>query len=309
MKIAVVVPVCNEQHTLEALAEGIAAQLAEHDYRILFIDDGSTDVSYRKMLTIRSENDRVDVLKFSENQGKTRALAVAFGRVDADVVVTMDADLQDDPAELPRLLAKLDEGLDLVCGWKEKRHDPIHKTLPSKVYNGAIGKIFGLDIHDVNTGYKAMRGEVAKSLTLYADLHRLIPVMAAQKGFKVGEIAVKHHARQFGKSKYGMSRFYEGIRDAARLWFGARAERYAWVNLAHWQLATGVGLVLTVLGVVLVLGEFEPLLGAAVLGVGIIQTIASFGLVLAGNLSRALDRLAAAESGLDVIAEEHCGEA
>lgn len=309
MNVVVVVPACNEHHTLEALAEGIAEQLADHDYRILFIDDGSTDVTFRKMLKIRQDNDRVDVLKFSRNQGKTRALAVAFRRVDADVVVTMDADLQDDPKELPRLLAKLDDGLDLVCGWKEKRNDPIHKTLPSRVYNGAIGKVFGLDIHDVNTGFKAMKGEVAKSLTLYADLHRLIPVMAAQQGYRVGEIAVTHHARQFGKSKYGLSRFYEGIRDAARLWFSARNERYAWIQVDAWRLATGLGLVLVVLGTVLLLGEFDGPIGPVVLGASLLMVLVSAWLAAVGRLSRAIEALADAEADIDCVEEEHVGHA
>lgn len=219
MKVCVVIPACNEEATLEPLAEGIAAELAAQDYRILFIDDGSTDGSYTAMCRLRDQNPRIDVLKFARNCGKTLALAAAFAEVDegTDVVVTMDADLQDDPAELPRLLAKLDEGFDLVCGWKARRHDPIHKTFPSKIYNTAINLAFGLKIHDVNTGYKAMRTAVAKSLTLYADMHRLVPILAAQAGFRVTEIPVRHHPRRFGHSKYGMSRFYQGIRDACRL--------------------------------------------------------------------------------------------
>jgi glycosyltransferase involved in cell wall biosynthesis len=227
MKVCVVIPACNEEATLAPLAEGLVSELAEYDYRILFIDDGSTDGSYAAMLQLREANPRIDVVKFARNCGKTLALAVAFAQIEGDVVVTMDADLQDDPKELPRLLAKLDEGFDLVCGWKADRQDPIHKTLPSKVYNTLINKTFGIAIHDVNTGYKIMRMDVAKSLTLYADLHRLIPIMAAQSGYKVGEIPVKHHPRRFGHSKYGMSRFYEGLRDAARLWRLGRSARMA----------------------------------------------------------------------------------
>jgi len=209
--------VCNEERTLEPLALGVAEHLANHQFRILFIDDGSTDGSRDVLARLRDQHDFVDLIQFSHNCGKTMALAVAFTRVNGDVVVTMDADLQDDPAELPRLLAKLDEGYDLVCGWKAKRNDPIHKTFPSKIYNTTINWLFGLAIHDVNTGYKAMRMEVARSLTLYADMHRLIPIMAKQAGYRVTEIPVTHHPRRFGHSKYGMSRFYQGIRDACRL--------------------------------------------------------------------------------------------
>jgi glycosyltransferase involved in cell wall biosynthesis len=227
MKVTAVIPVYNEEHTLEALARGITDQLAAHDYRMLFVDDGSTDGSYEVLLRLRAENDRIDVIKFARNCGKTQALAVAFAQVSGDVVVTMDADLQDDPVELPRMLAKLDEGYDVVCGWKANRRDPFHKTIPSRVYNTGINALFGLSIHDVNTGYKAMRVAVAKSLTLYADLHRLIPIMAAQAGFRVTEIPVTHHPRRFGHSKYGFSRFYQGVRDAARLWFRGHAARAA----------------------------------------------------------------------------------
>lgn len=227
MKISVVIPLCNEEKTLETLAGGIAEQLAPYDYEILFIDDGSTDGSLALLQKLRAGNEHIHLLSFRENQGKTLALAVAFSQVDADVVVTMDADLQDDPAELPRLLAKLADGYDLVCGWKEKRHDPIHKTFPSKIYNTTINTLFGLKIHDVNTGYKAMGGDVLQSLTLYADMHRLIPIMAAQAGYRVGEIAVTHHPRRFGHSHYGIARFYQGIRDACRLGFQPRATHQA----------------------------------------------------------------------------------
>ncbi len=309
MNVVVVIPACNEHHTLEALVDGIVGQLSAHDYRMLFIDDGSTDTTYRTMMELRKKNNRIDVIKFSGNFGKTRALSVAFNGIEADVVVTMDADLQDDPKELPRLLAKLDEGLDLVCGWKEKRHDPIHKTLPSKVYNGLITRIFGIQIHDVNTGFKVMRGEVARSLTLYADLHRLIPVMAAQAGYTVGEIAVEHHPRRFGKSKYGMSRFYEGVRDAGRLWFGARAARYGWIDVERWRMASGLGLVLAMIGTLVTFSSLGGLMGPVLLVLGVLQTIISLALVIVGRLSQALGDLAEAEKAIPCIAEKHMGEA
>ena len=307
MKIVVVIPVCNEQHTLETLTEGIVAQLSEQDYRILFVDDGSTDTSYRTLLSLRQSNDRIDVIKFAENSGKTRALHVAFSRIDADVVVTMDADLQDDPKELPRLLAALDEGLDLVCGWKEKRHDPLHKTLPSKVYNGLITRLFGIDIHDVNTGFKAMRGEVARSLTLYADFHRLLPVMAAQGGYRVGEIPVEHHPRRFGKSKYGFSRFYEGVRDAGRLWIGARAERFAWISVDRFRIGLGVGVLLCFLGILFCWGGVGLMPGVLLIVLGALIAVTGLLFAIMGSLSRAVGILAEEEAQWDGIEEEHVG--
>jgi glycosyltransferase involved in cell wall biosynthesis len=307
MNVAVVIPVYNEHHTLEALSDGIASQLADHDYRILFIDDGSTDVSYRTLLELRATNERIDVLKLSKNCGKTRALAEAFARTDAEIVVTMDADLQDDPEELPRLLAKLDEDCDLVCGWKAERNDPLHKTLPSKVYNGMINRVFGLHIHDVNTGFKAMRGDVARSLTLYADLHRLIPVMAAQAGYKVGEIPVRHHPRRFGKSKYGISRFYEGVRDAGRLWFGARSASLAWIDVDTWRLLLAVGLVIMMFGA-LILGSMGGTVGFILLVLGALQALIGLDLVIIGRLAQALDILSASEGLRDCVEEAHLGQ-
>ena len=306
MNVAVVIPVYNEHHTLKALADGIANQLADHDYRILFIDDGSTDVSYRTLLGLRVANDRIDVLKLSRNCGKTRALAEAFARTDADIVVTMDADLQDDPEELPRLLAKLDDDCDLVCGWKAERNDPLHKTLPSKVYNGIINRVFGLSIHDVNTGFKAMRGDVARSLPLYADLHRLIPVMAAQAGYRVGEIPVRHHPRRFGKSKYGVSRFYEGVRDAGRLWFGARSASFAWIHVDTWRLFLALGVVIMMFGA-LILGSMGGIVGLILLALGALQVLIGLDLVVVGRLARALEVLSATEGHEDCVEAAHLG--
>ncbi len=213
MKIVFVIPVFNERPTLADLAAGIAEHAAEHEYEILFVDDGSTDGSYEELCRLRDAQPAVRLLKLRRNFGKTAALAAGFARAEGDVVVTMDADLQDEPREIPRLLAKLDEGYDLVCGWKRERHDPWHKTMPSHVYNRWIARTFKLDLHDVNTGFKAMRMEVARSMPLYGDMHRLMAVFAAQMGYRVGEVPVEHHPRRFGQSKYGFSRFYRGALD------------------------------------------------------------------------------------------------
>lgn len=212
-KISFVIPAYNEAPTLAALAEGIKAHVGAHDFRILFVDDGSTDNSWEVMEELRREDARIDLLRMRRNCGKTAALEAAFALVSGDVLITMDADLQDDPAEIPRMLAKLEEGYDLVCGWKKKRHDPWLKTFPSRFYNRQISGRFKLSLHDINTGFKAMRMEVAKSLRLWSDMHRLIPVFAAHLGYKVTEIPVRHHPRKFGKSKYGFSRIRKGLAD------------------------------------------------------------------------------------------------
>lgn len=218
MKIAVVIPVHNEAPSLRALTEGVAAQLDPGSFEILFVDDGSTDDSARVLQGLQREYPMLRVLRFSRNAGKSQALASAFRRVHADIVVTMDGDLQDDPVELPRMLAALKDGADVVCGWKANRQDPLHKTLPSRVFNGTIAAMFGLKLHDMNTGYKAMRAEVAQQLPLTHGMHRFIPVLARQLGYSVTEIPVRHHPRRFGKSNYGMERYYQGARDALWLW-------------------------------------------------------------------------------------------
>jgi glycosyltransferase involved in cell wall biosynthesis len=212
--ITFVIPVYNESPTLATLAAGIHENVHEHDYRILFIDDGSTDATWETLLALRGESAVIDIIRLRRNFGKTNALAVGFAVAHGDIIITMDADLQDDPREIPALLAKLDEGYDVVCGWKQRRYDPWHKTIPSRIFNAWISKTFRLPLHDVNSGFKAMRGEVAAQLPLWSDMHRLIPVFAANMGYKVTEIPVQHHPRKFGHSKYGFERFIRGAIDA-----------------------------------------------------------------------------------------------
>lgn len=220
MKLFFIIPVKDERGTLAELTEGILANVTSHEARILFINDGSTDGTPEVLDELASTHDAVEVIHFDVNRGKSAALVVGFERAEGDVVITMDGDLQDDPVEIPNYLAQIEAGYDLVCGWKFVRHDPWHKTLPSKVYNGFVGLVFGLSLHDINCGYKAMTLEVAKSMKLKHDYHRLIPVLAKKNGFKITEIRVQHHARRYGQSKYGLARFWHGLRDVARVWLG-----------------------------------------------------------------------------------------
>jgi dolichol-phosphate mannosyltransferase len=223
--LSIVIPVFNEAETIAPLVDAIARVVGPRPYRIILVDDGSTDGSGRRCDEAAAANPAVEAIHFARNRGKTAALAEGFARATGAIVITMDSDLQDDPAEIPRFLAALDEGHDLVCGWKADRHDPWHKRWASRVFNGFAARLFGLRLHDINCGFKAMRIEVARSLRLKRDYHRLIPVIAAAQGFRVGEITVRHHARRHGRSKFGFERYWRGLRDTIQLWRELRAGR------------------------------------------------------------------------------------
>lgn len=219
MKLSFVIPAYNEEETLAPLAEQIAENVGGAEYEIIFVNDGSTDGTAAAIDKLTQNDVSISAIHFSVNRGKSAALAAGFARAAGDAVITLDADLQDDPREIPKLLEKLNEGADLVCGWKAVRHDPWHKTLPSRIYNACAARIFGLSLHDINCGYKAMTSEVAKALPLYGDRHRLIPVLASHLGYSVAEVAVEHQPRRHGHSKYGLERFTKGAADVMSLWF------------------------------------------------------------------------------------------
>jgi glycosyltransferase involved in cell wall biosynthesis len=260
MKIVFVIPVFNEEKSLAPLAEGISTYAAPYEHEILFVDDGSTDGSFEVIQTLRERYPTVRAIRLRRNQGKSLALAAAFQRIEGDVAVMMDADLQDDPEEIPRLLEKLDEGYDLVCGWKQDRNDPWHKTFPSRIYNAAISRQFNIKLHDINTGFKAMRMEVAKRLPLYGDMHRMIVVHATALGYRVTEVPVKHHPRRYGKSHYGIERFIRGLADAYTTRFltqSGHAPNH--VFFLPGLVGIGLGALMTIIGMVLLgLGIFGP---------------------------------------------------
>jgi glycosyltransferase involved in cell wall biosynthesis len=223
LQVSVVIPLLNEEESLPALYKQLIANLSVYgDYEIIFVDDGSRDRSLDILQSYHENNPRVKIVSFRKNYGKSAALAVGFAHAGGTYVITMDADLQDDPAEIPRLISKLEEGYDLVSGWKKVRHDPIGKKLPSKVWNFVTGLLSGLRIHDFNCGLKGYRKDVVKHLHIYGELYRFIPALVHFDGFRVTEIPVKHHPRQFGKSKYGVSRFVSGFLDLITVLFLVR---------------------------------------------------------------------------------------
>ena len=223
--VSVVIPLLNEEESLQELSrqlETVLDRITRGRYEVIFIDDGSTDGSYNVIKDINSRNRKFKAIRFRTNHGKSAALAVGFAEATGDFVITMDADLQDDPNEIPALIAKLEEGYDLVSGWKRKRYDPWHKTFPSKLFNAVTSKMSGLKLHDFNCGLKAYRNEVVKNVQVYGEMHRYIPALAHWEGFRVTELPVQHKARQFGVSKLGMSRFLKGYLDLLTVMFTTR---------------------------------------------------------------------------------------
>ncbi|HYH13469.1 MAG TPA: glycosyltransferase family 2 protein [Thermomicrobiales bacterium] len=213
--LSILIPVMNEEGNLDELYRRLTEQLATIGlpWEIVFVDDGSQDSTWQIITRLSKADDRVIGLRHRRNFGKALALANGFRIVQGDVVVTMDGDLQDDPAELSNFLSKLDEGYDLVSGWKQRRQDPLGKTAPSKVFNWTVRKSSGVPLHDFNCGFKAYRYDVTQSIRLYGELHRFTPVLASAEGFRIAEIPVKHHARKWGSSKYGWSRLTKGFLD------------------------------------------------------------------------------------------------
>lgn len=224
MDISVVVPLYNEAESLPELASWIERVMKEHGftYEVLFINDGSTDNSWDVIKSLSQKNPAFKGVSFRRNYGKSPALNTGFERVQGDVVITMDADLQDSPDEIPELYRMITEdGYDLVSGWKKKRYDPLSKTIPTKLFNATARKVSGIhNLHDFNCGLKAYRLEVVKHIEVYGDMHRYVPYLAKNAGFKkIGEKVVQHQARKYGTTKFGLDRFVNGYLDLITLWF------------------------------------------------------------------------------------------
>tara|TARA_R110002049_G_scaffold305056_1_gene500984 strand:- start:21938 stop:22942 length:1005 start_codon:yes stop_codon:yes gene_type:complete len=216
-----VIPTLDERDSVGRLHDAIADVCARESiqYQIIFVDDGSRDGSREILESLALQNPDTEAILLRRNFGKAAALSAGFDAAGGDVVITMDADLQDDPNEIPRFLKKMDEGFDVVSGWKRVRHDPWHKVLPSRVFNWLVSRSTGVHLNDHNCGFKAYRREIFDEVKLYGELHRFVPVLAAARGWKVGEIEVEHHPREFGHSKYGVSRLVKGFLDLLTIVF------------------------------------------------------------------------------------------
>lgn len=227
--LTILIPLYNEEESLRELHSWIARVVAKMgvSYEVLFINDGSTDGSWQVIEELKEADPNVRGISFTRNYGKSPGLQVGFEHCRGDVVITMDADLQDSPDEIPELYRMIvEDGFDVVSGWKKKRYDPLNKTLPTKLFNATVRKLSGIKLHDFNCGLKSYRGAVVKNIEVYNDMHRFLPYMAKLAGFeRIGEKAVQHQARKYGHTKFGMSRFVNGYLDLLVLWFTGKFGR------------------------------------------------------------------------------------
>ena len=221
MKLSTVIPVFNEMESLERLHAELSevAHANAYQLEIIFVDDGSTDASWETIEQLAARDARVRGIRFRRNFGKAAALSAGFSIATGELILTLDADLQDDPHEIPRFLAEIERGLDVISGWKQVRHDPWHKVIPSRAFNWLVGFLTRVRLHDHNCGFKCYRREIFSEVRLYGELHRFVPVLAASRGWKIGEIVVQHRARKFGKSKYGFKRIIKGFLDLFTVYF------------------------------------------------------------------------------------------
>ena len=247
LKLSIVVPAFSEEGSLRQLYEKIVESVKElnGDYEIIFIDDGGTDNSFRILKELHEEDPRVKVIQFRKNYGKAAALSVGFQKAEGDIIITMDADLQDDPAEIPNFVAEIEKGYDLVSGWKFRRKDALMRKIASKIFNRATSLLTGIKIHDFNCGFKAYRREVAEDIKVYGELHRYLPVLAHWAGYRIGEIKVRHHPRRHGRTKYGMSRYLHGFFDLVTVIFLTKYTR------RPLHLFGTIGVALTLAGLVI----------------------------------------------------------
>jgi len=293
MDLTVVVPCFDEAESLSELYQQLTAILQKGGwhFEILFVDDGSTDFSQRILEELCFKDPRVGVITFRRNFGKAAALDAGFREARGNVVVTLDADLQDQPSEIPRLVERLGEGFDLVSGWKRGRKDPLTKTIPSAIFNATVRLVSRLQLRDLNSGLKAYRGEVVEGLHLYGEMHRFIPVLAHWQGFLVTEIPVEHRPRRFGRSKYGVARLGKGFFDLLTVMLNTRFHARP-LHLFGWVGATigGVGMLSLVYLVVLWFLDRGPIGNRPLLLFGALMVMVGIQLVSTGLLGELITR-------------------
>ena len=287
--ISVVIPVFNEVDSIDELHGQIVAAICgmQRTYEVMYINDGSRDGSREKLNELAARDPNVSVVHFRKNFGKSPALAAGFARVRGQIVLTLDADLQDDPALIPDFVARIEAGADLVSGWKKLRHDPVDKTLPSKIFNGIVRRVSGVALHDFNCGFKAYRTACIRELSIYGGFHRFLPAFAGARGFRIEELVVNHRARKHGVSKFGAGRFFDGFLDLLTVLmitrFRTRPLHFFGLPGA---LLTGVGMLL--LSYLVVLWTMnEPIGTRPLLTLGVLLTLAGvqlLGLGLVGEL-------------------------
>ncbi|HNX02729.1 MAG TPA: glycosyltransferase family 2 protein [Candidatus Cloacimonas sp.] len=286
MKLSFIIPILNEQDSLSELYDEILQNCVSYDYEIIFIDDGSSDNSFGVMQQMAAKDEKVKVIKFRRNFGKAAALQLGFTIASGEIVFTLDGDLQDNPIEIPHFIEKLNEGYDLVSGWKRKRHDPLYKTLPSKLFNFVTAKTFRLKLKDYNCGFKAYRHPLEKELTLYGEMHRYIPVLAHSLGYKVGEIAVTHRPRKYGKSKYGKERYLRGFFDLLTVKMITQYSKSPLYLFGRIGVAsTLIGIIIGIYLAVLKLFYGQPLSNRPLLLLGILLIIGGLQFISLGLIS------------------------
>ncbi len=286
MDVSMVVPLLNEVESLRELMSRIEDVMAPtgSEWEVIFVNDGSTDGSMDVLRELFESRRNVKVLSFGRNLGKSAALAVGFEEASGDVVITMDADLQDDPSEIPKLVDMIHDGYDLVSGWKKERHDPLSKRLPSKLFNGVSGALSGVHLHDMNCGLKAYRRDVVRTIRVYGELHRYTPILAHWAGFRVTETPVEHHARRFGTTKFGAERFVRGFFDLVTVLFLRRyvtrpLHLFGMVGGVLFAGGFGIGVYLTIIKIMGGAIGRRPLLTLGILLMVVGVQFVSFGLL------------------------------
>ncbi len=299
--VTVVVPLFNEEDSLVELSVALKKVLdgLRCTWEVIFVDDGSTDDSYQKLQEIHRVNTRFKCLKFKRNYGKSAALQEGFKAAKGDYVITMDADLQDDPDEIPALISKLNEGYDLVSGWKKVRHDPFIKKHTSKIFNGVTSMMVGLKLHDFNCGLKAYVKDVVKNVKVYGEMHRYIPALAHLSGYKVTEMAVTHHERKYGHTKYGLSRFFNGLFDLITVLFTTKYIKrplhlFGFFGVLSCVAGFGILVYLTILKFV----ESTPISGRPLFFVGILMAIVGVQFFSIGLIGEMITKNSAADDNV-----------